>query len=188
MMFDPLSIQADVESVKYLKGINLDTSVRFTSEELAQLDLNMGNDFPQNVKCIIGSCLGGALQKGEPQGTGLLDKTIAFFHLQSDALTAQTYCSTDMTFEEAMSYVEKKSPALAAFLIAKRDTVKQATQTHYDKQETQDKSKVIEAEVGAAKSVAKAAEDTLSIAPAAVAVGVVVGLAVLAVVLGRKAS
>ena len=159
-----------------LTGFNLDTSVRFTSDELATLAQRLDKYFGESTVCIIGQCLGGALE----------DDDLHFW--ESTALTAQTYCKTDMTFNQAIAAVRERSPTLADFIVAKRAAAKNATMKHYEKQAEQDRAAVYDAAAEGAKKVAETVGNTLNIAPAAGAVGIVVALAVVAVVLARKAS
>ena len=159
-----------------LVGFNPDTSVRFTSDELALLAQRLDKYFGESTVCIIGQCLGGALE----------DDDLHFW--ESKALTAQTYCKTDMTFEQAIAAVRERSPSMADFIVAKRSAAKTATLKHYEAQAEQDRGKVYAAAAEGAEKVVDTIGETLSIAPVAVAVGIVVALAVVAVVLARKAS
>ena len=177
-----------LDAARYLKGINPDTSKRFTADELLQLDTNMGHDFPDGVKCIIGSCLGGALEDDDVQGSGPISWLVSAVGLQNDALSAQSYCRTDLTFGQALDQVQEKSPVLAEFIRAKRATVKQLTVAHYDKQIAQDKTKVLQTYQDTAEKAGDALTGALNLTPVAVAVGIVVALAIAAVIVARKAS
>ena len=174
--FDILSNTS--ESAALLAGVNPDTSVRFTGDELLTLCSNLQPHFGEDTVCIIGQCLGGALERGETQGSGLTDELFSYF--QSDDLTAQHYCKTDLTFDVALGRVREKFPALAEFILAKRATVKQATTAHYDEQRSQDTSKVIQAGADAGKKLADTVSGVLDIAPATLAVAVVVVAAIAA--------
>jgi hypothetical protein len=169
-----------------LAGLNLDTSVRFTSLELATLSQKLQKYFGQDTVCIIGACLGGSLEDSDAQGSGLLDNLVSWAHLDSTATTAQTYCKTDLTFKQAVATVRERSPSLADLIVAKRNPAKKAAIVSLDKKEAQDTQKVIDAEISIVKDVGKAITTTLDFAPWALAAGTVLALGIAAYILANK--
>ena len=113
-----------------LAKVSGDLSLRLNESELSIVMQVVGERLNSEYLCVVGQCLGGALEKWDNH------------FWDNDALTAQVQCNTSVSFDDAMSKLDNKE--FVSFLRGKADSAKSDTAKGYKSQESQDTDRVIQ--------------------------------------------
>lgn len=158
-------------------GMNPDDRLE-TANEIATVTRYVQSYCSKDATCVVSACLGGARDTSD------------FGLLESEALSAQAACSTEVTFDDAVAYVERADPQFADWLRAKAKAAATKVRIQDERTAKEAQEKVIDELGNAASDLGGATVSTVGFfAKHIVAIGLLalVAVATVAVVVTSKA-
>lgn len=159
-------------------GMNPDDRLE-TANEIATVTRYVQSYCSKDATCVVSACLGGARDTSD------------FGLLESEALSAQAECSTEVTFDDAVAYVERADPQFAEWLRAKAKAAATKVRIQDDRTAEAERAKVVNELGNAAADLGGTAVSTTGFVAkhiVAISLLVLVAVATVAVVVTKQAS
>jgi len=130
-------------------GVGMEPEERLDSaNEIATVTRYVQQFCTKDATCVVSACLGGARDDSE---LGMLE---------SDALSAQAACSTEVSFDDAVMRVERNDPVFAAWIREKAKAATTKIRIQDERSAKAERQKVVQKLGNAAADLGGAVVDT----------------------------